>query len=503
MDDLTSTELLRTHALEAPETLKPVVPKPVVPRKRRRFGALLLLLVVVAAGYWLYARPGKEPRVSRRNDTSFTMPVVAAPVVTGDIDITLDALGTVTPLATVTVQSQISGYLQNVNYTEGQMVKKGDPLVDIDDRPYQLALTNAQGALERDQAMLQSAELDLKRYQDLSKTNAIPRQQLDQQVALVAQDRGNVLSDQAQIDTQKLNIVYCHITAPVGGRIGLRLVDPGNYVTPNFTNPFGTAGIVVITQLEPISVIFPVPEDFLLQIATRMRAMGTLPVTAFDRSGATKLGEGELKTLDNQIDTTTGTLKMRAIFANEQENLFPNQFVNVKLLIDVLHNATVIPTSAIQRGAPGTFVYLVNADNTVSVRPIALGPQSGERASVKSGLSPGDRVVIDGADRLRNGSKIELRQSAADAAAVGGATVPAGPGETVGAPAGAAEPSPAAALPAPTLPANPGNPLPGPAAASGIAGPTNPAAPGAVRGYDPQATLPGRDNGRRSRRNQP
>jgi len=498
MDDLTSTELLRTHALEAPEKLKAVAP-----RKRRRFGVLsLLLLLVAAGGYWLYARPGAQPRVSRRSDSSFTMPVVVAPVVKGDINITLDALGTVTPLATVTVQSQISGYLQNVNYTEGQMVKKGDPLVDIDDRPYQLALTNAQGALERDQAMLQSAELDLKRYQDLAKTNAVPRQQLDQQVALVAQDRGNVLSDQAQIDTQKLNIVYCHITAPVSGRIGLRLVDPGNYVTPNFTNPFGTAGIVVITQLQPISVIFPVPEDFLLQIATRMRAAGTLPVTAFDRSGATKLGEGDLKTLDNQIDTTTGTLKMRAIFANEDEILFPNQFVNVKLLIDVLHDATVIPTSAIQRGAPGTFVYLVNADNTVSVRPIALGPQSGERASVKSGLSPGDRVVIDGADRLRNGSRIELRQSAADATAMGetaGPAIPAPEGAAANPVGAVGAASPNGALPAP---------IPGPAAALGLSSPANPAVPGAAaRGYDPQATLPGRDNpgrdnGRRSRRNQ-
>ena len=362
------------------------------------------------------------------------MPVVAATAVKGDIDLTLDALGTVTPLATVTVVSQIAGYLQEVRFTEGQMVKKGDPLVDIDDRPYQLALTNSQGALERDQAMLQSAELDLKRYQDLAKTNAIPRQQLDQQVALVAQDRGNVVSDQAQIDTQKLNILYCHITAPVTGRLGLRLIDPGNYVTPG-SNSSATSGLVVITQLEPISVIFPVPEDNLVQIATRMRSVGTLPVTAYNRSATQKLAEGELKTLDNQIDTTTGTLKMRAIFANGDETLFPNQFVNVKLLVDVVHDATVIPTSAVQRGAPGTFVYLVNPDSTVSVRPVALGPSSGERVAVKSGLAPGDRMVIDGADRLRSGSKVVLRQSAADAAAIGAAAA-ADPGGTAPAAAG-------------------------------------------------------------------
>jgi membrane fusion protein, multidrug efflux system len=316
----------------------------------------------------------------------------------------------------------------------------------------------------------------------------------------VAQDRGNVLSDQAQIDTQKLNIVYCHITAPVTGRLGLRLIDPGNYVTPG-----ATTGLVVITQLEPISVIFPVPEDNLLQIATRMRAAGTLPVTAFDRSGATKLAEGELKTLDNQIDTTTGTLKMRAIFANEDETLFPNQFVNVRLLIDVLHDAVVIPTAAVQRGAPGTFVYLVNADDTVSVKPITLGPSSGERVAVKSGLSPGDRVVIDGADRLRNGSKIALRQSAADAAAIGAPAPASAPAAVeAGRPAEATEPASNAALPAPP---GSGNALPRPAAnAANAPSPTGPIGPADVgatrRGSNPSdPSSSGRDNNRRSRRN--
>jgi len=299
-----------------------------------------------------------------------------------------------------------------VNYMEGQLVKQGDLLVEIDSRPYELALAQAQGALERDQALLQTAELDLKRYQDLVKTNAIPRQQLDTQASLVLQDRGNVVSDQAMIDTQKLNIAYCHIIAPVTGRVGLRLVDPGNYVTPQ-----DATGLVVLTQIEPITVIFPIAEDNLPQIAKRMKEGAKLPVTAFDRSGSMMLSAGELKSLDSQIDTTTGTLKMRAEFANQDGSLFPNQFVNVQLLVDVLHNATIVSTSAVQRGAPGTFVYLVNADNTVEVRPVTLGPSNGDRIAVTNGLSPGDRVVVDGADKLRNGARITIRGAEAAPAA--------------------------------------------------------------------------------------
>jgi multidrug efflux system membrane fusion protein len=293
----------------------------------------------------------------------------------------------------------------NVAYTEGQIVKKGDLLAEIDSRPYELALANAQGALARDKALLEAAQIDLKRYQDLAKSNAIPRQQLDTQTYLVAQYQANILSDQAQIDTQKLNIAYCHIVAPVSGRVGLRLVDQGNYVTPGDAN-----GLVILTQLQPISVIFPVAEDYLPQIQRRLRANATLEATAYDRTGATKLSVGKLQTLDNQIDTTTGTVKLRAQFTNEDDSLFPNQFVNIRLLVDTLRGATVMPTSAIQRGAPGTFVYLINPDSTVTVKPIELGPQSGERVAVRSGLSPGDRIVIDGADKLRNGAKVVVRE---------------------------------------------------------------------------------------------
>ena len=398
MDDrTTTTNFTKTQPLD-----RPLPHQTTAPKKRRWLGILMLLAAAAGAGWWFYPRADAPP-ATRRGDGAAVMPVVAVPATMGDIDIALNALGTATSLATVTIKSQISGQLVRVAYQEGQMVNKGDLLAEIDSRPYELALTQTQGALERDQAMLQGAELDLKRYQDLIKTNAIPRQQLDQQSALVLQDRGLVMSDQAQIDTQKLNIAYCHIVAPVTGRVGLRLVDQGNYVTAGD----GT-GIAVITQLRPISVVFTVAEDNLPQIVERLRAETMLPATAFDRSGATKLATGELKTLDNQIDTTTGTLKLRAEFANEDEILFPNQFVNIKLLVDVLHDTTIVPTSAIQRGAPGTFVYLVNTDNTVTVRPVMLGPTSGDRAAVQSGLSAGDLVVIDGADQLRNGARITL-----------------------------------------------------------------------------------------------
>jgi multidrug efflux system membrane fusion protein len=430
MDDRTTTGFARTRPLDRPVPAEAPAHASARPRKRRGFGLILLLLIAGAgAGWWFYSHPQAGPQpAARRGNGGGQVPVVAVPAVAGDVDIALNALGTVTSLATVTIRTQISGQLIRVAYQEGQMVQKGDLLVEIDSRPYQLALTQAQGALQRDQAMLQSAELDLKRYQDLVKTNAIPRQQLDQQQALVLQDRGNVLTDQAQIDTQKLNITYCHIVSPVTGRVGLRLVDQGNYVTPG-----DVSGIAIITQLQPISVIFTVAEDNLPQITKRLRANATLPVTAFDRSGATKLAEGELRTLDNQIDTTTGTVKLRAEFANADESLFPNQFVNIKLLVDVLHDATIVPTSAIQRGAPGTFVYLVNAENTVSVKPVTLGPTSGERVALQSGIAPGDRVVIDGADKLRNGARVTLREpSAAEAGAAAPAAAAPAPARGAG-----------------------------------------------------------------------
>jgi len=409
MDDRTVTERPQTLPVTTPSDQ----PNANEPKSKRGLAwSAIVLIVIVAVGGWLYTHNRVGSAAQRT--AAPAMPVTAALAVKGDLDITLDALGTVTSLATVTVVSQISGQLMRVAYTEGQEVRKGDLLIEIDARPFELALAQAQGALERDQALLQNAELDLKRYQDLSKENAIPRQQLDTQVSLVLQDRGNVISDQAQIETQKLNLAYCHIVAPVDGRVGLRLVDSGNYVTPS-----QTTGLAVITQIKPITVIFPVAEDYLPQIIKRLHAGATLPVTAFDRSGTIRLSEGELRSLDSAINTTTGTLNMRAEFANQDENLFPNQFVNARLRIDVLHDATIVPASAIQRGAPGTFVYLVRSDQTVAIQPVVLGPTSGDQVAIQSGLSPGDKVVTDGADRLRNGAKVSLIQSGASPSRTG------------------------------------------------------------------------------------
>jgi membrane fusion protein, multidrug efflux system len=378
----------------------------------RRILAIFVSLVVVAAFAWWWLRPAPQPAVSGR--ASGATPVLVATVGTGDINVTNNALGAVTSPATVTIKSQISGQLVRVAFEEGQIVKKGDLLAEIDARPYELARALAEGALKRDEAMLHDSELDLERYKKLSTTNAIPKQQLDAQVALVLQNQGNIISDKAQIDTANLNITYCHITAPVTGRVGLRQVDQGNYVTPTDAN-----GIVVITQLQPITVIFTVPEDNLPAILKQLNAGNVLTVTIYDRSFNNKLAVGKLLTIDNLIDPTTGTLKLRAQFDNADGALFPNQFVNVELLVDVLKGTTVAPTSAIQRGAPGTFVYVINPDNTVSVRPVQLGPGTADSVAIESGLSPGDRVVVDGADKLRDDSKISLRGTAQDSTAPG------------------------------------------------------------------------------------
>ena len=330
-------------------------------------------------------------------------PVHVATATQGDMPVVLTALGTVTPLATVTVQTQLSGTLQTVAFQEGQMVKKGDLLAQIDPRPYQISLENAEGALARDQALLQTARLDLKRYQTLLAQDSIASQQVDTQASLVQQYEGTVKSDQANIDTYKLDLIYARITAPVSGRVGLRQVDPGNYVTPSLTN-----GIVVITQLQPISVIFTASEDNLPQIMKQVQTGAKLSVTAYDRSNTTSLEGGTLETLDNQIDTTTGTLKLRAMFKNDDNLLFPNQFVNARLLVDTIHDAVIVPTSAVLNGSMGQFVYVVKPDNTVTVRPVKIGPVDGERTSIASGLQAGERVVIDGSDRLKEGAKITI-----------------------------------------------------------------------------------------------
>ena len=339
------------------------------------------------------------------------MPVVAATAEQGDVPVLLNALGTVTPLAIVAVKTQIAGQLVQIAFQEGQVVHQGDLLAQIDPRPYQLALEQAQGRLGSDQALLKNAQTDLARYTTLAKQNAIATQKVDTQAALVRQYEATVKTDEALVDSAKLNLAYCRIVAPVSGRVGLRQIDPGNYVQSSDAN-----SIVVITQIQPISVVFSLPERNIAAIMRRLNAGATLPVAAFDRSGTTKLADGKLLTVDNQVDVNTGTVRMRALFDNADEALFPNQFVNAKLQVDVLHDATVIPTAAVQRGAMGTFVYLINGDKTVTARPVNLGPSQGERVAVQSGLTQGDRVVIDGVDKLRDGAKVTLPGANAGAA---------------------------------------------------------------------------------------
>ncbi len=333
----------------------------------------------------------------------------------GDIQVILNALGTVTPLQTVTVRTQINGQLQTIAFTEGQMVKKGDFLAEVDPRPYQAALEQAQGTLAKDQALLKNAQVDEARYKKLVAEDSIASQQLDTQVALVRQYQGQILTDQAAVDNAKLNVAYCHIVSPVTGRVGLRQVDQGNYVTPSDTN-----GLVVVTQLQPISVLFTLPEDNVEAVTKPAHAGQSLQAVAMDKGNTVKLATGTLTNIDNQIDTTTGTFKMRAQFDNTDESLFPNQFVNIQLLVETQHDQTIVPVSAIQRGAPGTFVYLINPDSTVSIRPVKLGVSQGERQAIQSGLKPGDTVVTDGVDHLRDGAKVVVPGAAPPAPGTGG-----------------------------------------------------------------------------------
>lgn len=372
------------------------------PRSRRRLVLTSILALLIVAGIVWWSRHGSAPQQAGRN--AAPMSIVPEVVGKGDIGINLNALGTVSSLATVTIRTQISGYLMKVVFKEGDEVKKGDLLAEIDSRPYEATLAQAKGQLARDEAMLKGAQVDLTRYQGLAAQNAVPHQTLDTQIALVAQDQGTVEADRAAVKSAEVNLQYCRIVSPLDGRVGLRQVDQGNYVTPG-----DASGMVVITQLKPISVLFTVPEDNLQAISKRIQAGAVLPAAAYDRSGATKIADGTLQTFDSQIDQTTGTIKLRAQFSNETETLYPNQFVNIRLLLDTHKDVTTISTAGIQRGVPGTFVYLVNADSTVSVRPIQLGVTDGDRVEVRSGLTPGERIVIDGADKLRDGAKINVR----------------------------------------------------------------------------------------------
>ena len=378
----------------------------------------LLLVAAILLGFlllaWLLTPHGAGSAQGGRFAGGGPMPVVTASARSGDMPITLIGLGTVTPIATVTVQSQISGQIMHIGFKEGQTVKAGDPLIQIDPRPYQVALEQAQGAQARDKALLANARVDLERYQTLFAQDSIAEQQLATQKSLVAQYAGAVTTDQGQIDAAKLNLTYCHIVSPIDGRVGLQQINVGNYVTPAEPN-----GLVVVTQLKPITVVFTLPEDDIPPLLQRLHAGATLPVTAWDRSNTHQLASGALQSIDSQIDTTTGTIRLKAVFANDDESLFPQQFVNVVLLLDTLHGATLIPQAGVQRGAPGTYVYVVNSDQTVSVRKVTLGPGDANNVVIAAGLELGESVVVDGADRLKDGGKVLLHQGSGSHPAVG------------------------------------------------------------------------------------
>jgi multidrug efflux system membrane fusion protein len=368
-----------------------------------RLRPLILIGVAILLGFGIYRviTAIRAPKESSTEQQNAPQPVRVATIGTGTIKVVVTGLGAVTPIANVTVRTQVNGQLLEVGFKEGQLVKKGDFLAQIDPRPFQLAEAQFEGQLIHDQGLLDQARVNLVRFQTLLKQNSIARQQADDQAFLVKQYEGSVKTDQAQIETQKLNLVYAHILSPIDGRVGLRLVDAGNYVQTSDAN-----GLAVLTQLQPISVIFVVPEDDIPEIMAATRAGTPLEVTAYDRANVTLLSAGKVATLDNQIDPTTGTVKLRADFDNLDNKLFPNQFVNARLLIKSLRGVVTVPSNAIQHGAPGTFVYLVGADDTVSVRTIGVGPLDGGLYAVNSGLTPGERVVVDGADRLRDGAKI-------------------------------------------------------------------------------------------------
>ncbi len=393
--------------MEEPE--KDVIVKPGTRSRffRRGWITALVIGVLAAGSYALLVNTGKTQSrnaIKERKPPPPAIPVVAVKAKKSDLNLYIDGLGSVTPLNTVTVRTRVDGELTEVLYREGQIVSRGDLLARIDPRPFEVQLTQAEGQMARDAAQLQNARIDLERFRTLWSQDSIAKQQLDTQEALVRQLEGTIQNDRGQIDSAKLNLLYSRITAPISGRTGLRLVDPGNIVHATDPN-----GLVVITQLQPITVIFSVPEDNLPQVLARLKTDAHLPVEAYDRQMRQKLAVGSLLTVDNQIDPSTGTVRVKAAFPNEKSELFPSQFVNARLHVDTRRGVIVIPAPAIQRGPQGAFVYVVRPDRTVAVRPVTVGDIQEGEASIKTGLQPGELAVVDGADRLREGSRVELR----------------------------------------------------------------------------------------------
>jgi multidrug efflux system membrane fusion protein len=388
---------------------------------------IAVVVAVAAGGIWYFRsrgdtppaatadapKDGKAPKSGKagkggRFAPTGPQPVAAAPARRGDIDIVQTALGTVSALRTVTVKPRVDGQLQEILFTEGQLVKQGEAIAQIDPIPLQVALAQAEGTLARDAAQLNNARLDLERYRKLLQQDSIAEQQVDQQAALVRQLEGTVKVSQAQVDNARLQLSYARITAPIGGRLGLRVVDPGNMVRGS-----DAAGIAVITQVDPISVIFTIPQDALPRVLARLNAGEKPPVEAWDREQKNLLARGTLVTTDNQIDVATGTVKLKAQFPNKEGKLFPNQFVNVRMVVDTRRDAVVVPSAAVQRGTQGTLVYVVREDSTVALRPVTVGPTEGQLTAIESGLQAGERVITDGVDRIREGTKVEVTEPGA------------------------------------------------------------------------------------------
>jgi membrane fusion protein, multidrug efflux system len=424
---------LNSMELPEPGTRDSSAPQPA--KAKSRWWLWVVILAVIAIGVWYYrghstseadGKAGAGAGATGKGKggagaAGLTVPVVVATAQKGDLPVYLIGLGSVSAFNTVTVRSRVDGQIVKVNFTEGQFVHAGDALIEIDPRPYQVMLEQAEGQLAKDQAQLHDVQVDFERFTLLYNEGVIPKQQLDTQQAQVGQFQGSIKADQATIDNAKLQLVYARITAPISGRVGLRLVDQGNIVHAS-----DTTGLLVITQLQPISVIFTLPQDQLQQVLVKLRGGGQLPVEAYDRDDITKIADGKLATIDNQIDPTTGTYKLKSIFTNENNVLFPNQFVNVHMLVDTKRNLVIVPAAAIQRGPQGTYVYVVSSGgDTVNIRVVTIAQTTGNNIGISSGLNAGDIVVIDGQDKLQDGSKVATSTSPTGGAGRGASAQPA------------------------------------------------------------------------------